>query len=105
MAHDLLGTDVPSDMLKNIRPNALKIKIMQTWLMRVGIFEPDAHKWTKIGYIIFVSLLYDTWRDLVYGIFPSSVDMKFQYSYSSGFLTPYYYGKRLLSLVLKRAKV
>ena len=105
MAHDLLGTNVPVDVLKSIRPNALKIKIMQAWLMRVGIFEPDAHKWTKIGYIIFVSLLYDTWRDFFSGIFPSSVDMKSQYGYSSGFLTPYYYGKRLLNMVFKRAKV
>jgi len=105
MAHALLGTNVPSDVLKNIRPNAVKIKIMQAWLLRVGIFEPDAHKWTKIGYIVFVSLLYDTWRDFFSGIFPSSDDMKSQYGYSSSFLTPYFYGKRLLNMICKRAKV
>jgi len=105
MAKDLLGTAVPKDVLDNIRPNVLKIKIMQTWLMKVGIFEPDAHKWSKIGYIVFVSLLYDSLNDLLSGIFPSSVDMKTQYGYSSGLLTPYYYGKRLLNMGFKRAKV
>ena len=105
MAKNLLGTPVPNDVLKNIRPNVLKIKIMQIWLMRVGIFEPDAHKWSKVGYIIFVSLLYDTWNDFLSGIFPPSVDMKSQYGYSSGLVSPYYYGKRLLNMVFKRAKV
>jgi hypothetical protein len=105
MAKDLLSTPVPSDVLENIRPNTLKIKIMQAWLIKVGIFEPDEHKWSKLGYIVFVSLLYDTWADFLSGIFPSSDDMKSQYGYSNNLLTPYYYGKRLLNMVFKRAKV
>jgi len=105
MAKDLLGTPVPNDVLENIRPNVLKIKIMQIWLMKVGIFEPDTHKWSKIGYIVFVSLLYDTWNDFFSGIFPSSVDMKSQYGYSNGLLAPYYYVKRLLNMLFKRAQV
>ena len=105
MAHDLLGTDVPGDVLERIMPNVLKIKIMQIWLTRVGIFEPDAHKWTKVGYIVFVSLLYDTWSDFFSGVFPSSADMKSQYGYSNGLLTPYYHGKRLLNMMRKRAAV
>ena len=104
MAKDLIGTPIPSNILENIRPNVLKIKIMQLWLMKVGIFEPDGHKWNKIGYIIFVSLLYDTWNDFFSGIFPSSIDMKSQYGYKNGLLTPYYYGKRLLNMIFKRAK-
>jgi hypothetical protein len=105
MAKDLLGSEVPSYILENIKPNAIKIKIMQAWLLKVGIFKPDEHKWSKFGYIIFVSLLYDTWSDLLSSIFPSSVDMKEKYGYSSDFKTPYYYGKRLLNILLKRAKV
>ena len=104
MAKNLIGTQIPEDILKNIKPNVLKIKIMQLWLMKVGIFEPDEHKWNKIGYIIFVSLLYDTWNDFFSGIFPSSIDMKSQYGYKNGLLTPYYYGKRLLNMIFKRAK-
>jgi len=105
MAVNLLGTNIPNETLKNIQPNKLKIKIMQKWLMRVGIFEPDGHKWSKIGYIIFVSLLYDTWRDFLSGIFPSSTHMKSQYGYSNGLLTPYYHVKRLLNLIFKRANL
>lgn len=105
MAHDLLGTNIPDDVLKSIRPNALKIKIMQIWLTKVGIFKPNEHKWSKIGYIVFVSLLFDTWRDFFFGLFPSSIDMKSQYGYSSGYLTPYYYGKRMINMIFKRTKV
>ncbi|MDC1540912.1 nucleotidyltransferase family protein [Candidatus Pelagibacter ubique] len=105
MARDLLGTKVPKDVLKSIQPNKLKTKIMLNWLIRVGIFEPDAHKWNKVGYIIFVSLLYDTWYDFLSGVFPSSANMKSQYGYSSGFLTPYYHVKRLLNLIFKRANL
>ena len=104
MAKNLIGTPIPEDILKNIKPNGLKIKVMQLWLIKVGIFEPDAHKWNKIGYIIFVSLLYDSWSDFFLGIFPSSIDMKSQYGYKNNLLTPYYYGKRLLNMIFKRAK-
>ena len=105
MARELLGTNIPSEVLNNIQPNKFKIQIMQKWLMKVGIFEPDAHKWTKVGYIIFVSLLYDTWHDFLSGVFPSSAQMKSQYSYSSGYMTPYYHVKRLLNLIFKRANL
>ena len=104
MAKNLIGTPIPEDILKVIKPNGLKIKVMQLWLIKVGIFEPDAHKWNKIGYIIFVSLLYDSWKDFFLGIFPSSIDMKSQYGYKNNLLTPYYYGKRLLNMIFKRAK-
>ena len=104
MAKNLIGTPIPEDILKNIKPNGLKIKVMQLWLIEVGIFEPDAHKWNKIGYIIVGSLLYDSWSDFFLGIFPSSIDMKSQYGYKNNLLTPYYYGKRLLNMIFKRAK-
>jgi len=105
MAKVLLGSPVPNDILENIKPNFFKIKIMNFWLERVGIFEPDEHKWSKVGYIIFVSLLFDTWSDFFSGIFPPSVDMKSQYGYSKKILAPYYYIKRLLDILFKRSKV
>ena len=105
MAHNLLNTKVPDYLLRNIQPNVFKIKIMQNWLMRVGIFEPDARKWSKIGYIIFVSLLYDNLNDFLSGVFPPSAKMKSKYNYSNGLLTPYFHLKRLLNIIFKRSKV
>jgi len=105
MAKNLLGTPVPEDVLDRIKPNKLKIKLMEAWLINVGIFEPDSHKWSKLGYMVFVSLLYDTWSDFFCGFFPSATDMKYQYGYSSSFMTPYYHAKRLWNILVKRAKV
>ncbi len=105
MAHDLLGTKVPDYLLRNIQPYKYKIKLMQYWLMRVGIFEPDAHKWSKIGYIIFVSLLYDDLNDFLSGVFPPSAKMKIAYKYSNGLFTPYFHLKRLMNIIFKRSNV
>ena len=105
MAKGLLGTPVPDGFLNSIRPNLFKIKLMETWLSKVGIFEPDAHKWSKVGYIIFVSLLYDSLSDFISGVFPSSSDMRLQYGYSNKLLLPYYYLKRLVGMLFKRARV
>lgn len=105
MAYNLLGTEIPKSTLKYIEPNSFKIKIMQTWLMKVGIFQPDEHKWSKVGYILFVSLLYDSWKDFFRGVFPSSDDIKNQFNINSNFVLPYYYFKRLYNLFFKRSKV
>jgi hypothetical protein len=103
MARTLLGTRVPDDVLSALKPNKLKVKLMNLWLEKVGIFEPDAPKWSKLGYIIFVSLLYDDFSDFFSGIFPPTRQMKEDYDFSSSLLLPYYHGKRILNLLLKRA--
>ncbi len=103
MAKTLLGTPVPRDVLGKIQPNTFKIKLMQTWLEKVGIFDPDASKWSKPGYIVFVSMLYDTIGDFVGGVFPNAEKMKEQYEFSNGLLLPVYHVKRILSLLFKRA--
>jgi hypothetical protein len=102
MARTLLGTKVPEDVLSALKPNNLKVKLINLWLEKVGIFEPDAPKWSKPGFIIFVSLLYDDIGDFLDGIFPSSKAMKEDYDFSSSLLLPYYHGKRILNLLTKR---
>jgi hypothetical protein len=102
MARTLLGTSIPDNVLSALKPNKLKVKIMNLWLEKVGIFEPDAPKWSKPGFIIFVSLLFDDFSDFFRGIFPSTRQMKEDYDFSSSLLLPYYHGKRILNLLIKR---
>ena len=102
MARTLLGTSIPDSVLSALKPNKLKVKIMNLWLEKVGIFEPDAPKWSKPGFIIFVSLLFDDFRDFFRGIFPSTRQMREDYDFSSPLLLPYYHGKRILNLLIKR---
>ena len=104
MAKKLLGTDIPEKVLADLKPNQFKIKLMNNWLEKVGIFEPDAPKWSKLGYIIFVSLLYDDFKDFFSGIFPPSKQMKSDYEFSNSLLLPYYHGKRIFNLLVRRAK-
>lgn len=102
MAKNLLGTDVPAHVLEDLKPSDWKVSLMTRWLEKVGLFEPDSPKWSKVGYIIFVSLLYDEFGDFISGVFPSSNDMKAQYSFSSSWLLPFYHSKRLVHLLLRR---
>lgn len=104
MAKTLLGTEIPETVLNALKPNKFKIKIMNSWLEKVGIFEPDAPKWSTLGYIIFVSLLYDDFNDFFSGIFPSSKQMKQDFEFSNSLLLPYYHGKRIMNLLFKRVK-
>ena len=105
MAKSLLGTPVPAEVLDKIRPSFWKVAIMNKWLDKVGIFEPDARKWTKPGYIVFVSLLYDDFSDFLTGVIPSSSHIKEHYGVTSNFALPYYYGLRIIHLLSKRNKV
>lgn len=105
MAKSLLGTQVPDEVLEQIKPSKLKIKIMKSWLERVGIFYPDEPKWSRLGYIIFVSMLYDSLFDLLRGIFPSAQSIKEQYNVKSNWQLPFYYLKRIANLVFKRVGI
>jgi hypothetical protein len=93
MAKTLLGTPVPDHVLNKIKPNNLKVKLMQTWLEKVSVFEPDEAKWSKLKDTIFVSLLYD--------FFQNSKAMKEYYEFSNDFFLPYYHAKRIAGLFLK----
>ncbi len=102
MAKTLLGTPVPDDLLKRIQPNVFKVKIMQCWLEKVGIFEPETPKWSKFGYIVFVSMLYDSFGSFFSGVFPDSRYIKEQYQFSNNLLLPFYHAKRIAALLTKR---
>ena len=102
MAKSLLGTDIPDEHLNAIKPSAWKVKLMSSWLEKVGIYYPDEKKFSKFGYIIFVSLLYDDFTDFIKGIFPPSAELKEKYEFKSSWLVPYYHCKRILNLVISR---
>lgn len=105
MARELLDSPIPDGVLRQISPPTLKIRLMKAWLNRVGIFNPDTPKWTKIGYIIFVSLLFDGLNDFWRAIFPSSAAIqKANVGDRSGSLAMYYL-KRLVRLATRRTGI
>jgi len=102
LAKDFVNTPIPESVFKELKPQFWKIFIIKHWLIRLGLFYPDNKKWGKIGYVIFVSLLYDSLFGLTKGIFPNPNWMKSHYKFNSNFLLPYFYLLRLYNLLTKR---
>ncbi len=99
---ELFATPIPEEVLRELRPSFWKRWLINKWLDKIGLFNPDERKFGKIGYIIFNCLLYDSFFDLLKGILPSREWMKEHYNFKSDLLLPYYYGRRLLNLAFKR---
>lgn len=102
MAKGLLGTPVPECVLDRIKPHAYKVWLMQKWIESVGVFEPDEAKWSKLGYILFVSLLFDSLSDFFSGVLPPPKEIKAHYKLTHNVLLPFYYVKRIGHLLFKR---
>ncbi len=104
-AQRLLKTPVPEDVINDLAPNKLKIKIMLLWLRKVGLFDPDGKKWGRIGYVIFVSLLYDNFQGLCKSAFPSQTIVRSQYPHLKNAPLIWLYIIRLSDLLIKRILV
>ena len=76
MSQSLLSTPVPNKVLKKLKPSRLKIAIINRWLASVGIFRPDEPKWSKLGYIVFVCLLFDDLKTFISAIFPKKDELR-----------------------------
>jgi hypothetical protein len=104
-ARELLATPIPEVILSRLSPAQWKIRIMSTWLQRVGLFDPDGPKWGRLGYIVFVSLLYDDFGGFVAGLFPSQVMVAERYGIHSRAGLMLFYVKRLVGMVFRRTLV
>jgi hypothetical protein len=102
MAKELLQTPIPDWVLIRLSPAAWKRGIIRWWLMSVGLFDPMTPKWSRLGYVLFVILLYDNLVELVQSIFPASDWMKKRYGFSSSWWLPVYHTRRIFDLLTKR---
>ena len=105
MARSLLGTDVPDHVLTKLSPVGWKRRLIARWLDRVGIYNPDDRKWSNLGYMLFVAMLYDRPSDLWRSAFPSLDTMKMRYGNVTAVTLPFFHIRRLASLVLKRTGI
>jgi hypothetical protein len=98
----LFGTPIPEEVLAQLQPPAWKLALITGWLQRVGLFNPDAPKFGRAGFVVFTALLYDDLKGLMRGLFPGKAWMRAQYGFHRNWLLPYYYGRRLVDLALRR---
>ena len=68
MASNLLGTDIPKDVLSKIQPNIMKIKLLQYWLIKVGILIQMAISGLNLD-ILFLLVYYLIVGETFYQVF------------------------------------
>ncbi len=100
----LFNTNIPIEVLNQIKPSRVKVYIISKWINKVGIFNPNEGKFGKASYIIWTTLLYDNLLGLIKFIFPNPNWLKNYYGYNNIFFSPYFYLKRIFELLFHRVK-
>jgi hypothetical protein len=101
---EIFKTPVPKSVLQSLEPSRWKKKLMQRRIAAAGLFNPQNQKFSRFGYILFNSLLYDNYTGLLRGIFPTASWMKQRYGFGNNLLLPYYHSKRIFELLFRRVK-
>lgn len=101
LARELLGTPVPQQILRSLRPVEWKERCIRGWIERAGLFEPQQRKFSRLGYMTFTALQYDDWRGLWRALFPESGWMRRQFDDHSSPL-PLLHLRRLRKLIFRR---
>jgi len=101
-AKEMLYTPVPNEVVEMLKPKPWKVKLISSWLQKVGLFDPDGKKWGRFGYVIFVALLYDSFKDLFGSVIPKRETIESKYNVHNPILLPYYYVLRLVNVLTKR---
>ena len=105
LARNLLDTEVPEEVLDDLKPSVWKFRLIGYWLNSKGIFNPDEKKWSNIGFILFTALLYDNPRDLLRAVFPKVSEIRKKDPEASVFFIPAFYVRRIFSLIFRRTGI
>jgi len=105
LANEILGTSIPEHVLDALRPSKTKEKRIMSMLLKANLMHPHGRKFSKLGFLCFQTLLYDSFSDFLAVLFPTSTDLKQKYKYKTYLLTPYYWGWYVLDMVgIRRSK-
>lgn len=74
MAHGLLDSPVPIDVLHALAPPEWKRRAFVKWMQRVDTFEPDSPKFTRPEMLLFHAMLYDDAAGLAASVFDTDRD-------------------------------
>lgn len=99
LAREILGTNIPEDVLDALRPSKRKEKTIMNMLLKANLMHPHVRKFSKLGFLRFQTALYDSFSDFCAVLFPPSTDLKLKYKYKSSLHTPYYWCLYVLDMV------
>lgn len=100
----LLRTPVPESVLTALAPRRWKLRWIERSLERAGLFHPAAPKWSKLGYIAFNLMLYDSITGARRAVFPDYATMRQRYGATSRWTLPWRHARRIAALALKRTR-
>ncbi|MDC3122053.1 nucleotidyltransferase family protein [Prochlorococcus sp. AH-716-J21] len=101
LAKNLLRTNIPDRIMERLNFSPTKHLLIQYWLVRVGLFSPEAKKWNKFGYILFNIILFDSFKDFFKAIFPQKRTIIKNHSKNKFVFLIYI--KRIFDLIFKRS--
>lgn len=102
----LFGTEVPQYVLNELRPSKRKEKEILSILKKVGLLYPRKNKFSKLQFLRFQTLLYDTTDDVLKVLNPGLARMREIYDFKSSILLPWFVLLRGLDLVgIRKRKV
>ena len=99
LSKEILGTKIPSKVLDAIRPSRTKETRIMKMLLKANLMHPHDRKFSKLGFLLFQTSLYDTLGDFVAVLFPPSEELKAKFRYRHSVATPYYWCRYILDMV------
>ncbi len=82
-----------------LEPNKFKRESIHFFLKKVKILHPKQPKFSRIEFIIFQFLLYDSFRDVLAVVFPSRIFLKKKYSFKYSIFYPIFQIRWLFDLL------
>ncbi|MBQ4360569.1 MAG: nucleotidyltransferase family protein [Proteobacteria bacterium] len=101
---DLFGTPIPEEVIDALEPPRLQRDFIFKCIEKAGLFHPLAHKFSRVRYLAFCAMLFDTPKACFHSAFPSANYMKAHYGLASNAQLPACYAKRFAGLLFKRVK-
>ena len=95
----ILNTPIPDYVLKELKPDQLRERIILEWINKIGLMSPNNKKFTKYEYVFFQSMLYDSFGGFLRVIFPGKEWIKEKYGIKSDFLVPVAIIRRMWDLL------
>jgi hypothetical protein len=104
-AMKLLNTPIPGFVFKNLKPKSINYYLIQILIRKAKFYNQNNKKFSKISYIGFNLLLYDSLVEILKAIFPPSKIVKQKYDVGSNWSLLLFYVKRVSNLLFQRAKL
>ena len=104
-AKKLLDTPIPMFVFNNLKPKTINYYLIKRLISKAKVYNQRNKKFSKIGYIFFNLLLYDSFLEIIKAIFPPLKILREQDDVDSNWSLILFYVTRIKNLLFQRAKL